>query len=157
MADSSTAPASDHVAAVAELQTQLSDLLDKARQAILHTADRVSPGMLPPAYKVFSTVVRRGPITPSQLADAIAMDRGQLSRMLRELDDLGLIERAADPDDKRSSTLSATPLGIERLHAAQGPEGSQLAAALTDWGVNDIRTLTRLLGALSTGEPPRSS
>ena len=59
------------------------------------------------AYKVFTTIVRRESITASALTEHLLMDKGQLSRTVRELEQLGLIERRPDPDDGRSSLLSA--------------------------------------------------
>ena len=54
------------------------------------------------------------------------MDKGQLSRTVRELEHLGLVQRAADPEDGRSSLLSPTAEGLERLADARRPYESSL-------------------------------
>jgi DNA-binding MarR family transcriptional regulator len=81
-------------------------------------------------------------------------DKGQISRTVRELEQLGLIQRTPDPDDGRSSLLSPTAEGLQRLTAARAPQENALVDALEEWPLDDIRNLTRLLHALTAGEAP---
>ncbi|APF35704.1 transcriptional regulator [Microbacterium arborescens] len=124
------------------------------RRLFAENADRLSPGMLPGAYKVFTTIARRGEITLSALAETLHSDKGQISRTVRELEELQLVQRTPDPADGRSSLLSATPDGIRRLDAVRAPRENSLLNALESWHVDDIRELTRLLHALSASEAP---
>ncbi|MFV0372607.1 MarR family winged helix-turn-helix transcriptional regulator [Microbacterium sp.] len=140
--------------AVRELESEFGDFFHRFRRVMADSAQRLSPGMLPAAYKVFTTIVRTGEVSPSVLADRLLMDRGQLSRTLRELEGLGLITRAPDPADGRSSLLSATKEGRERLRAARAPHGSAMAASVSDWDVADVRQLSRLLHALTNATAP---
>lgn len=110
--------------------------------------------MLPGAYKIFTTIARRERISQSALADLLVVDKGQLSRSVRELEQLGLIQREPDPEDGRASILSATPYGLERLEAARRPQEDTLVGALEEWPLEDIDTLTRLLHALTAGVLP---
>ena len=71
-----------------------------------------------------------------------------------ELEELGLIGREPDPTDRRSSILFPTPFGLERLAEARAPQESTLLHALEEWSIDDIRTLTRLLHALTARERP---
>ena len=142
--------------AVRALQAEFGELINRFRRIILDNANRVSPGMLPGAYKVFTTIVRRESITLSALAETLMSDKGQISRTVRELEQLGLVERTPDPDDGRSSLLSPTPDGLERLAAARAPQENALVDALEEWPLGDILNLTRLLHALTAGESPSS-
>jgi len=141
-------------AAVRALEGEFGELINRMRRLLSENADRVSPGMLPGAYKVFTTIVRRGRVSQSALADILVVDKGQLSRTVRELEQLGLIRREPDPDDGRASILSPTPLGLERLEAARAPQEDTLVNALADWPIDDIHNLARLLHALTTGVTP---
>jgi DNA-binding MarR family transcriptional regulator len=143
--------------AVRALEAEFGELINRFRRIISENANRVSPGMLPGAYKVFTTIVRRESITLSALAETLMADKGQISRTVRELEQLGLIERTPDPDDGRSSLLSPTPAGLERLAQARAPQERTLVDALEDWPIDDIRNLSRLLHALTAGESPRHS
>lgn len=147
MAETSAA-SSSRTDAVRELEAEFGELITRFQRVISEIANRVSPGLLPGAYKVFTTIARRDGVTLSTLADHLMMDKGQLSRTIRELESLGLISRAPDPADGRSSLLSATAEGRGRLEAARVPQQGLLLDAIVDWPLDDIHALTRLLHAL---------
>ncbi|MDY0827680.1 MarR family winged helix-turn-helix transcriptional regulator [Microbacterium sp. BG28] len=140
--------------AVRALEAQFSDLIGQFRRVISENAHRVSPGLLPGAYKVFTTIARHETVTQATLADHLLLDKGQLSRTVRELEALGLITRSPDPADGRSSLLSPTAYGLERLAAARAPQEGVLVRALESWDVSDIDNLRRLLQALMAGINP---
>ncbi|MET2010448.1 MarR family transcriptional regulator [Microbacterium chocolatum] len=152
MSDHDTA--ADRADAVRALEAEFGELIGRFRRIIAENADRVSPGLLPGPYKVFTTIVRRGPLTLSALAETLMADKGQISRTVRELESLSLIQRTPDPNDGRSHLLSPTPEGLDRLSAARAPQEGLLVDALAEWSVDDIRSLARLLHALTTGRTP---
>ncbi|WP_337005618.1 MULTISPECIES: MarR family winged helix-turn-helix transcriptional regulator [unclassified Microbacterium] len=143
--------------AVRALEAEFSELITHFRRVITENANRVSPGLLPGAYKIFTTIARCDRVTVSTLAERMLMDKGQVSRMVRELEELGLVERSADPSDGRSFLLQLTPLGAERLAAARLPQEGLLLQTLADWSLTDIGNLTRLLHALGSGVTPGST
>ncbi|WP_314507754.1 MarR family transcriptional regulator [uncultured Microbacterium sp.] len=140
--------------AVRALESEFGELISRMRRVLADNAQRVSPGMLPGAYKVFTTIVRRESVTLSSLAESLMADKGQISRTVRELEELGLVTRTPDPADGRSSLLSPTASGLERLAAARAPQESVLLDTLEGWSVEQISDLTRLLHALTAGETP---
>ena len=142
--------------AVRALEAEFSELITHFRRVITENANRVSPGLLPGAYKIFTTIARCERVTVSTLSERMLMDKGQVSRMVRELEELGLIERSADPSDGRSFLLQLTPVGAERLAAARLPQEGLLLDTLADWSLTDIGNLTRLLHALGSGVTPAS-
>lgn len=141
--------------AVRALEAEFGELIARFRRVVADTAQRVSPGMLPGSYKVFTTIVRRQPTTLSALAEVLMADKGQISRTVRELEELGLVQRTPDPADGRSHLLTPTAEGLDRLAAAREPHESRLMQALRDWPLDDILDLTRLLHALTAQSPPR--
>jgi DNA-binding MarR family transcriptional regulator len=143
--------------AVRALEVEFSELLNRVRRIIAANAARVSPDMLPGAYKVFTTIVGRERVTQSELTELLMADKGQISRMVRDLENLELIERTPDPTDRRSSILSATAHGRERLAAARKPQEDSLLNALAEWDVDDIRSLAHLLHALTAGVTPSAT
>lgn len=140
--------------AVRALEAEFSELFTHVRRIVVENANRLSPGMLPGAYKVFTTIARREQVTLSALAECLHSDKGQMSRTVRELETLGLVTRTPDPTDGRSSLLSPTAEGLERLRAVRSPRESALSQALDRWAVDDIRELTRLLHSLSESALP---
>ncbi|WP_136040686.1 MULTISPECIES: MarR family winged helix-turn-helix transcriptional regulator [unclassified Microbacterium] len=140
--------------AVRALEAEFGELITHFRRVISENANRVSPGLLPGAYKTFTTIARCETVTVSALSERMLLDKGQVSRMVRELEELGLVERSTDPADGRSFLLQLTPLGEERLAAARLPQEGRLLRTLEDWSLADIGSLTRLLHALASGASP---
>lgn len=143
------ATAEERMRAVRSLEAEFGALIARFRRMLAENAERLSPGMLPGEYKVFATIARRTGVTLSALAEALTADKGQISRAVRRLEGLGLVERAPDPDDGRSQLLSPTVAGVERLAAARAPQEEALLRALDAWSIDDIHTLARLLHALT--------
>jgi len=140
--------------AVRALEAEFGELITHFRRVITENANRVSPGMLPGAYKVFTTIARCEKVTVSTLSERMLIDKGQVSRTVRELEELGLIERSADPTDGRSFLLQLTATGAQRLAAARLPQEGRLLETLAEWSLADIGSLTRLLHALASGAAP---
>jgi DNA-binding MarR family transcriptional regulator len=140
--------------AVRALEVEFGELASQFRRHMQDTANRISPGMLPGAYKILGMIARLGPITLSALAESLVADKGQVSRTVRELENLDLVTRTPDPTDGRSSLLSLTDTGAAKLSAARRPTENRLSQALGEWSLEDIRHLTTLLHALSAGQIP---
>ncbi len=76
-------------------------------------------GLTPSQISVLFTVVRRGPIGLSELAEIESLNATMLSRITAQLCDAGLIVRSADPGDRRQAFVAATAAGRrirERIH-----------------------------------------
>lgn len=65
---------------------------------------------------VLCAVANSGPVTPTDLAAALVMDKSTLSRDVDKLIEKGWVEKAAE-DDARSHTLSATAAGVQFLES----------------------------------------
>src|SRR3954447_3645892 len=91
------------------------DLAVRLRLAITRTSRRLrqeaGTGLSPSLTAALATVDVHGPLTPSQLARRGAGRRPTPTRLVWSLEELGVLQRAADPQDRRSSLLSVTPAG----------------------------------------------
>lgn len=143
--------------AVRALETEFGVLARRHRTAIATLANRLSEGMLPGTYRVLVTIARHGQVTASALAEELAADKAFISRSVRELESLGLIQREADPQDGRVFLLSTTPDGAARLENVRAGYNGQMVRTLATWEVADIRRLTELLRALAAGTTPEQS
>jgi DNA-binding MarR family transcriptional regulator len=100
------------------------DAADRLRAVIGKLSRRLRPtvagsALTPSEISVLFTVVRRGPLGLSELAEIEAMNPTMVSRVTLQLVELGLIRREARPDDRRAATVSATAAGRrmrERVH-----------------------------------------
>lgn len=72
-------------------------------------------------FDVLATLRRAGEpyrLSPTQLYKSLLITSGAMTNRLSHLEQQGLIRRIADPDDKRSTLVSLTPHGQERIEQA---------------------------------------
>ncbi|WP_052460363.1 MarR family winged helix-turn-helix transcriptional regulator [Microbacterium gorillae] len=152
---SDVAGSPERATAMHALETGFSELFAQMRRLYLEMAHRVSPGLLPGSYKVFSIIALRDGATLSALAEALHVDKGQMSRTIRDLDEHGLVERTPDPNDGRSALITLSALGRDRLEIARNPSYNRLAHVLDSWTVADISSLADLLHTLASESAAR--
>ena len=71
--------------------------------------------LTPSDYAVISTLRRAGPpyqLSPSELYTVLERSSGGMTKMLKRLEGLGLIERIPDPEDRRSIRVVLTETGV---------------------------------------------
>ena len=72
-------------------------------------------GLTPTQYSVLALVRTRGPLGLAELAELEGLNPTMVSRVIRVLDDAGLIQRLPDPSDLRAARVEVTPDG-EQVH-----------------------------------------
>ncbi|TMK68597.1 MAG: MarR family transcriptional regulator [Actinobacteria bacterium] len=129
------------------------------RMAILRTARRLRQeagvDLGPALIAALGTVERHGPLTPSELADLERVKRPTATRMVNRLEAEGLIVRARDPADGRSSLVSASPRGLELLRRLRKRRTAYLARRLRELDPDEVAALARaaeILERLVEGE-----
>ena len=132
---------------VATRDKTLSDSAARLRLAITRTARRLrqeAAGELSPtSAATLATVERHGPLTPSEVAEIERIRRPSATRSLRCLEDAGLVRRTPDPADGRSSLVSVTAAGRERLRRLRGRKNAYLARRMRDLPPTDVEALER--------------
>jgi DNA-binding MarR family transcriptional regulator len=142
--------------------TSLLDSAARLRMAIVRTARRLrqeaaseSSGLTPTSTAALATIERHGPLTPSELARIERVKRPTITRTLGCLEREGLIERTADPADRRSALVAINGAGRERLRRLRGRKNAYLARRMRDLPAADVETLERaaeILDRMREGE-----
>lgn len=135
--------------AVVGLEQQLALLFATARTLMRDRAAAVHPELSIGSYNVLSALVRTGPQHASTLATTLFADKSVISRIIRQLTDLGLAERRADPADGRAFFIAATPDAVVKVDAIRDDYRKALHRFLAGWDPSEIRQLTTLLGKLN--------
>jgi DNA-binding MarR family transcriptional regulator len=87
-------------------------------------------------------------IRPSEIASAQDVHPSQVTRQVRELESLGLVQVTADPADKRSCRVTLTAAGSDELQSLTEEGLDRFALFVADWEPEEVRMLTSLLQKL---------
>jgi DNA-binding MarR family transcriptional regulator len=129
-----------------------SDLASRLRLDISRMARRLrqeaGASLSPSQTAALATIERHGPLTPSELATRERVQRPTVTRVLARLEEAGLVDRAADPDDRRCSLVSISAAGRELLDAVRTRKDAYLAMRLESLDAADRETLDRAAAIL---------
>ncbi len=93
-------------------------------------------------------VADRQPIRPSEIAEVQEVHPSLITRQVRELEDAGHVQVAADPADGRSCLVTLTPTGAGEMQRLSQSGLDRFASFVADWPPGDVRMLTALLDKL---------
>lgn len=131
------------------VEHELGVLLRRARALSVGMMREVHRELEPAAYGLLMGLYDHAPARPSELATYFGVGKATISRQLKALEDLGLIERRADPDDRRAHLLALTGEGQRRLDAVRVARRERFYALLDTWPEEDVRTLATMLARLN--------
>jgi DNA-binding MarR family transcriptional regulator/GNAT superfamily N-acetyltransferase len=118
-----------HIEAVREFNRFYTSRLGMTRNGLHRTAHPLAEA------RVLYELGSHGVIETSGLREALAIDAGQLSRLLKRLEEQGVIARLASPHDARRQQVQLTPQGqatFERLDEGSRHEVAALLESLSD-------------------------
>jgi DNA-binding MarR family transcriptional regulator len=107
-----------------------------------------------------ATVVQSGPLSVGQLAEIEGLPSPAATRLADRLEEAGLVERRANPEDRRGIHLVATIRGIQLLERRAETGTAWLADRLAALSDSDHRALERavtVLEALAAERPSGAS
>lgn len=114
-----TDAAPDDLAEVAAVERELRRLLRRLRRYSNEMARSVHPDLDPAVYGLLVDIVENDDVRAVDLAQDRAVTKGVISRQVRQLETMGLLERRPDPSDARAQVLVATGTGRAAVAEAQ--------------------------------------
>jgi DNA-binding MarR family transcriptional regulator len=128
------------------------DLASRLRLDISRMARRLrqeaGASLSPSQTAALATIERHGPLTPSELAQRERVQRPTVTRVLARLEEAGLVERAADPQDRRCSLVSISAEGGELLDALRARKDAFLSRRIDALDAADRAALERAAAIL---------
>jgi DNA-binding MarR family transcriptional regulator len=109
----------------------VNERVDKAGLAVLHETRRL------------------GTFRPSDLAAEMRLDLSTISRHLRSLEQQGMVQRTADPDDARAQRITITAHGGDVLNRVLEHRAATIRDAIVHWPEGDRSALRQLLCRLA--------
>src|SRR3954463_536085 len=132
--------------------TSQADLAVRLRLVIARTARRLrqeaGEELSPSQGAALATIDRHGPLTPSELAARERIQRPTATRVIARLEEAGLVDRARDPQDGRSSLVALTPAGRQLLARIRGRKGAYLSRRPTELDPDERAALDRAAAIL---------
>ena len=125
----------------------VSGLAAHLRIAVARTARRLRQeaggGLSPTLTAALATIERHGPLTPSEVAARERVQRPTATKVVARLEADGLVERTADPTDRRSSLIAVSDDGRALLERVRTRKDAFLAQRLRALPPEDRATLER--------------
>jgi len=132
-----------HAETAARLRVVIARL---ARQLRQH-----SPGGLTPSqWSALAMVDASGPLRIGDLAEREGVSAPTATRVVASLEELGLLSRASDPADRRTSYIALTDDGRNKLESVRRSQSTQLVQRLSEMPAQDVRRLVELLPVLES-------
>ena len=135
--------------ALAEFQGHLNLIFARARSLWKEAAARIHPELQPSGYKLLTFIARAGSANAHQLADRFEMDKSVVSRQVRMLEDLDLLESRPDDSDGRQRVLTATPAACELLADLRGSHAERLREVLTELTPDELQAASKVFRLLA--------
>jgi len=97
----------------------------------------------PSQSSALASIERHGPLTPSELAEIERIQRPSATRIVARLEEAELVERVADPSDRRSFTVGINAAGGALMNKLRTRKNAYLAKRLRGLDEADLATLDR--------------
>lgn len=144
------APSEEVVAAIAEVEEQMGVLIGFIQANVRAAALAIDPALQPFGLKVLRILAKLGPSHSSVLADKMFVDRSIISRQVKQLQELGLVETRSDPEDGRARYIAATDEALARLAAIRESDKIVIFTHMNSWPEDDLLAFAGYLKRLTT-------
>jgi DNA-binding MarR family transcriptional regulator len=98
-----------------------------------------------PMFLVVNQLSYRGALRPTDLAATLGTGAANISKIVRRLEDVGLVSRVPSPIDERSVLVALTETGRAVGEKIMLASERQTREIIADWDDQEIETLRRLV------------
>lgn len=143
---------SEHAAKTKDRETlelalgeQIHALISASHALNVRSAERFDATLQPAAFHLVRWLYSYGPTSSAALAEATAMDRSSVSRLIKQLEKSGYVSKEQDPDDRRGILLSLTELGEQSTVNALKEKESAFYDRISSWDDEELGRFTTML------------
>ncbi|GAB3601300.1 MarR family winged helix-turn-helix transcriptional regulator [Microbacterium tumbae] len=135
--------------ALADFQGHMNLIFARARSLWKESAARVHPELQVSGYKLLTFIDRAGSANAHLLAERFEMDKSVISRQVRMLEELGLLESRPDERDGRLRVLTATSSAVAALAELRRDHASRLRGVIGELSADEIQTASKVFRLLA--------
>ncbi|MER7413684.1 MULTISPECIES: MarR family winged helix-turn-helix transcriptional regulator [Streptomyces] len=128
------------------IRGELTVLFDAWRRDMRDVATHIDPALEFNGLMILAWLAEEGPARLTDIAQHYKVGKGTMSRQLKALEGLGLLERGAAPDDARAVLFGPTDRARKELTSVWNAEWEWRRAQFATWDPDDVAALARLLG-----------
>jgi DNA-binding MarR family transcriptional regulator len=134
-----------------DLLSNLSDLINRWNSYHFQAAHstRLNNELDFAANRVLYILGTAGAVRPSVLADQLATGRSNVSKVVKRLESLGLVETLPDTDDSRANLIGLTAAGIAQSHDVFTIGDDMIRELTADWTASETEVFTTLVARLN--------
>lgn len=131
------------------IEQQLSLFWRRAR-AVSHAISRsLHPEVEPGAYGLLMLLQREGSMRVTEIASLIGIGKPSVSRQVALLEQLGLVTKEDDPDDRRAQRVTLSAAGVAEVEELRRRRLSFFREALGSWDLDDLSQLAGYFSRLN--------
>ncbi|SDC24655.1 DNA-binding transcriptional regulator, MarR family [Paenibacillus sp. CF095] len=127
------------------LGEQIHALISASHALNVRSAERFDANLQPAAFQLVRWLYSHGPTSAAALAEANAMDRSSVSRLIKQLEKSGYVSKEQDPKDRRGVLLSLTELGQQSTVGALKEKESAFYDGISRWDDKELELFTAML------------
>ena len=127
------------------VEAEVVAMLRRARRATTDRARLIDPALATVGYQVLVALRENPGLPQSALVEKLDMDKGAVSRQVHLLADLGLVDKHADPEDRRACLVSLSEEGERRMGDLERERRSAYVARFDDWTADELTVLAEQL------------
>ncbi|MGF9698537.1 MarR family winged helix-turn-helix transcriptional regulator [Paenibacillus sp. MABNR03] len=127
------------------LGEQIHALISASHALNVRSAERFDATLQPAAFHLVRWLYSYGPTSAAALAEATAMDRSSVSRLIKQLEKSGYVSKEPDPNDRRGVLLSLTELGQQSTVSALKEKESVFYDRISRWDDKELERFTSML------------
>ncbi|WP_248549318.1 MULTISPECIES: MarR family winged helix-turn-helix transcriptional regulator [Paenibacillus] len=128
-----------------KLGGQISALISASHALNVRTAAAFDSSIQPAAFHIVRWLYSYGPTSASMLAESTAMDRSSVSRLIKQLENLGYVRREDSPNDRRAILLTLTELGRQKTFDALQDKEFIFYERIAQWDNQQLETFIQML------------
>ncbi|MEK5278819.1 MULTISPECIES: MarR family winged helix-turn-helix transcriptional regulator [Paenibacillus] len=128
-----------------KLGGQISALISASHALNVRTAAAFDSTIQPAAFHIVRWLYSYGPTSASVLAESTAMDRSSVSRLIKQLENLGYVRREDSPNDRRAILLTLTDLGRQKTFDALQDKEFIFYERIAQWDNQQLETFIQML------------
>lgn len=130
---------------IAEIITEFSQVFAFVRMRWARYAEDTHPDLRGIGLMMLQVIMRKGPITATEIATMLALDKAVVSRQLSSLRAIGFIESTPSEEDRRVTLITASSRARKTIAELQKRSAEDYRVRFNGWDDTDLASLQWLL------------